>query len=124
MSSAINFMKSTARTLRPFSLALFILTGCLVSGVAQEVALPDPGVNAAVRDALQKPIGPLTEQDLLGLTGLSACCRDVSNLQGLQAARNLRFLDLNSNSLTNLTLPNTWTNLEVLNLFFNRITNV
>src|SRR5262249_23950953 len=37
-----------------------------------EVSIPDPGLNAAVREALQKPSGPLTEQDLLGLEVLNA----------------------------------------------------
>lgn len=76
-----------------------------VSMRAQEVSIPDPGLNAAVREVLQKPIGPLTEQDLLGLTNLNASCRNVKSLAGLEAARNLLALDLRSNQLTSLTLP-------------------
>jgi len=48
------------------------LTNFVASTLAQEVSIPDPGLNAAVRNALQKPGGPLTEQDLLSLTNLDA----------------------------------------------------
>jgi len=37
------------------------------------VSIPDPGPNAAIREALQKPTGPLAEQDLLNLTVLNEC---------------------------------------------------
>ena len=47
------------------SVPVFILAGLVVSVAAQEVSLPDPGLNAAVRDTLQKPVGPLTQGDLL-----------------------------------------------------------
>jgi len=41
-----------------------ILTCFALSAGAQEVTIPDPGLNAAIRQALLKPSGPLTEQDL------------------------------------------------------------
>lgn len=41
---------------------MLVLTGFTTSGLAQEVSVPDPGLNAAIRDALQKPTGPLTVQ--------------------------------------------------------------
>ena len=50
---------------------------------AQEVPVPDAGLNAAIRDALQKPAGPLTMQDLLSLTNLNADSRNVSSVEGL-----------------------------------------
>ena len=62
--------------------------------MAQEVNIPDPGLNAAIRDALQKPIGPLTETGLLSLTALNASGRCINSVEGLQAARNLTSLDL------------------------------
>ncbi len=53
---------------RPLFLALLVRTSFTASLMAQEVSVPDPGLNAAIREALQKPNGPLTEQDVLGLT--------------------------------------------------------
>src|SRR4026209_725296 len=86
-------------------LATLILAGFAGSILAQEVSIPDPGLNAAIREALQKPVGPLTGQDLLSLTNLNARDRNVSSITGLEAARNLAVLDLQINRLTNFSLP-------------------
>uniref|UniRef100_UPI003D36C893 hypothetical protein n=1 Tax=Klebsiella pneumoniae TaxID=573 RepID=UPI003D36C893 len=81
------------------------------------------GLNAAVRATLQKPTGPLSSQDLLSLTELNACCRNVSSVEGLEAARNLATLYLQSNRLANLTVPSKLTNLTTVDLRFNPLTN-
>src|SRR5882672_5671397 len=86
-------------------ISTLVLTGFMVSAHAQEVSIPDPGLNAAVRAALQKPSGPLTEQDLLTLTNLDASRRNVRSIAGLEAARNLASLNLQINRLTNFSLP-------------------
>ena len=88
--TVISFKPPTRMTERKRTIlgvvSTLILAGFMASARAQEVSIPDPGLNAAVREALQKPIGPLTESDLLRLTFLSACCRDISSLEGLEAA--------------------------------------
>jgi internalin A len=106
---------------RPLIAALLVLTG--FTAAAQVVSIPDSGLNAAIRQTLQKPTGQLTPQDLLNLTELDASGRRVSSLVGLEAARNLIVLELQSNSLTNLTLPSVLTKLSVLDLSFNPLTN-
>ena len=45
---------------RPLVLTLLALSGFMGATLAQEVSIPDPGLNAAIREALQQPIGPLT----------------------------------------------------------------
>ena len=65
----------------------------------------------------------ITEQDLLALTDLNARNRNVESINGLEAARNLLFLDLESNLLSNVSLPGELTNLGVLDLSFNLLTN-
>src|SRR5262245_58368631 len=99
------------------------LASFLASTSAQTVSIPDPGLDAAVRETLQKPAGPLTEQDLLNLTVLNAHDRNISNLAGLEAARNLNTLLLFSNHLTNFFLP-TLTNLASSNPSGNSLPNV
>ena len=101
-----------------------ILSSFIVSAPAQEVSIPDPGLNAAIRDALQKPSGPLTEQDLLSLTNLDASRRNVRSIDGLETARNLASLDLQINRLTNFSLPTQLTNLMALDLSVNPLTNI
>src|SRR5262249_55516623 len=109
--------------LTALALALFApFAPFAVSSGAQEISIPDPGLNAAVRDALHKPSGILTEQDLLSLTTLSACCRNIRRLDGLDAARHLEVLDLHSNSITNFALPTTSNRLSILDLSNNPLT--
>ena len=79
---------------RRLVLNILVVTTFLPSTLAQEVSIPDPGLNPAIREALQKPSGLLMVEDMLRLTNLNACCRNVSSVQGLEAARNLKFLDL------------------------------
>src|SRR6266567_8486158 len=101
-----------------------VLAGFIVSTHAQEVTIPDPGLNAAIRAALQKPFGPLTEQDLLSLTNLNASRRNVSSIIGLEAARNLVSLDLQINRLTNFSLPSQLTTLITLDVSVNPLINL
>jgi hypothetical protein len=108
--------------IRPLVLTMLVLTGFDASIFAQVVSIPDAGLNAAVREALQKPIGLLTEQDLLSLTNLNAIDRNVSSIDGLEAARNLIVLNLQQNHLTNFSLPSALTNLADLNVSFNLLT--
>jgi formylglycine-generating enzyme required for sulfatase activity len=104
---------------------LALMLSCLgAPALAQEVSVPDPGLNAAIRQALQKPAGPLTEQDLLNLTVLDASRRDVRSLAGLEKAPNLVSLDLQINSLAGLLFPTQLTNLRVLDLSFNPLYNL
>jgi hypothetical protein len=106
-------------------LVISLVASCFITRMtAQEVSIPDPGLDAAIREALNKPVGPVTAQDMLGLTTLDARRRSISNLQGLETARNLFQLFLDSNSLTNLDLPNTLTNLVFASLFGNQLTNL
>ncbi len=109
-------------SLRKFLLSA--LAACMTLGAAiqaQEVLIPDPGLNAAIRVALEKPRGPLTRQDLLSLTVLNACCRSIGDLAGLEEAPNLITLDLHANSLTSVHIPGQLTRLRVLDLFQNQL---
>src|SRR5262245_7144760 len=99
-------------------LSTLLLTCLATSTLAQEVLIPSEGLDAAIRDALHKPTGPLTQQDLLTLTNLNASDRSIFSLQGLEAARNLISLDLQSNFLENVSVPSTLTKLTTVDLSF------
>jgi len=105
------------------SIPILLLSALMFSSLAQEVAIPDAGLNAAIRDTLRKAVGPLTEQDLLSLTNLTAQNRNIHSLEGLDAARNLISLDLERNHVANFSLPDTWTELKLLDLSLNGLTN-
>jgi hypothetical protein len=53
-------------------LCALVATAFVASALAQTVSIPDAGLDSAIRDALQKPTGLLSEQDLLTLTNLNA----------------------------------------------------
>lgn len=63
--------------------ATMVLTSFIASGLAQELSIPDSGLDASVRQALQKPRGPLSAQDLLSLTNPDASQRNISQLTTL-----------------------------------------
>jgi formylglycine-generating enzyme required for sulfatase activity/Leucine-rich repeat (LRR) protein len=120
-------MKTIRHLIRRFTLANLILTSVAVSTLAQDVFIPDPGLNAAIRETLGKPAGPLTQLDLLDLTDLSAISRNITNLLGLEAARNLSTLILDDNHITDLSFPAGLTNLtglSVLDLSGNPVTSL
>ena len=102
-------------------LTALILASFVTSMLAQAVSIPDPGLNAAIREALQKANGPLSQADLLSLTNLDASQRNISSIIGLEAARDLVSLNLQINQLSSFSLPNTLTNLMVLDLNSNSL---
>src|SRR5262245_38554679 len=94
------------------------LSSFVASTFAQEVLIPDAGLNSAIREALQKPEGPLSEQDLLSLTNLDAHSRNVGSVVGLEAAQNLASLDIQSNVLATLSVSSDLKKLTVLDASF------
>ncbi|MDB6031230.1 MAG: hypothetical protein JWM16_1568, partial [Verrucomicrobiales bacterium] len=113
-------MKINLHVVRPLMRAAFLLT-LLTSLHAQEVSIPDPNLNAAIHEALGKPAGPLTQSDMLALTSLGAVFRSITNVQGLEAARNLVVLDLQDNRITSFDILTNLTRLVYLDLSENRI---
>jgi internalin A len=116
-------MKTIIFFFRSVVLIFLALAGFVASTPAQEVSIPDPGLNVAIRAALRIPFGPLTELDLLSLTNLDASRRNVKSIVGLEAARNLVSLDLQINRLTNFSLPSELTKLSTLDVSINPLTN-
>jgi internalin A len=86
---------------------------------AQPVTFPDPVLEAAVRQTLDIPVAPITVPDMLTLTNLDAGWRGITNLSGLQTARNLRTLHVSGNRLTDLSPLPGLTNLLTLQASWN-----
>jgi Leucine Rich repeats (2 copies) len=106
-----------------FIFALLVCAFFVIPTAAQEIFIPDPDLNAAIREALQKPAGPITQQDMLNLTELNACCRNVTSLEGLETASNLTVLTIQFNHLTSFSLPAGLTKLNTLDISSNPLTN-
>jgi len=88
------------------------------------VNIPDPHLLLVVRDSLNKPTGDITVSDMLNLTALNADNKGISNLSGLEYARNLQSLDLNNNQITNLSALAKLIKLVTLNISYNNLTDI
>lgn len=88
------------------------------------VNISDQNLLSAVRSALNKPSGDITNADMLKLTELWANSRNISNLDGLQYATSMQNLFLYNNQIIDISALSTLTNLRTLYLNNNMIVNV
>ena len=80
---------------------LFLVIAFALSVSAQTVEIPDPGLQQAIRIALDKPEGDITVEDIESLTVLDASRGTrssdaplIHNLSGIEAAVNITRLNL------------------------------
>ena len=97
---------------------------CITVTVNFVVEFPDPNLEQAIRDAIDKPTGDIYKSDLLGLSSLGAYLRNISNLEGLQHCINLDSLHLFENQIIDITPLADLTNLTTLNLDSNTISDI
>ena len=92
---------------------------------AQLVDIPDPNLRQVIQETLGLPDEiPLTQPDILRLTGLDAKNRQINNLTGLEHATNLTWLDLSGNNINNLKPLAELIQLERLWLYVNPISDI
>ncbi len=91
---------------------------------AQTVNIPDPNLESAIRDALEKPEGDITVADMESLTELWAGNKGIEDLAGLEYATNLTNLDLNNNEISDISSLSSLTNLIELHLVDNDISDI
>ena len=84
----------------------------------------DGGLEQAIRDALSKPTGELTDADLASLTVLDASGRGIVDIEGIQGCVNLQDLSLGSNSIVSVGPLSVLTSLWYLDLYANQIVDV
>ena len=106
-------------------MAVLSLLICFVpTAEAVDVDIPDPGLEAAIRAALGKPTGTITDTDLEGLSSLHAHGRGITDLSGLEYCVNLSDLDLHSNNISDISALSGLTNLTELMLWDTNISDV
>ena len=91
---------------------------------AQVVVIPDPGLQAAVSDALDISADEISVEDMERLTKLDASDRNINSIAGLETARNLTELDLSGNQFTTLVLPQEFISLITLDLSQGKLTSL
>ncbi len=126
-----------------FGIALvFVMIGAMVGGLTEAfpchcersvaislaadevVNFPDPNLEAAIREALNKPEGPIYQSDFEGLSQLYAANRNIANLSGLEYCTNLTSLYLWYNQISNISPLSGLRNLGTLYLGRNQINKV
>ena len=88
------------------------------------IEFADANLEAAVREALDRPSGPLTAADLATLTVLNANGRGIQSLAGLEHATALQELALRRNEITDVSPLASLTNLQRLSLWGNEVEDV
>ncbi len=88
------------------------------------VTFQDRNLDAAIREALNKPSGPIHASELARLTSLTAFNSGIEDLSGLQYCTNLTDLDLYSNQISDISPLGNLTKLEYLSLESNQISDV
>ena len=104
---------------------LVVLIGLNQIAYAQEVSMPDPNLQAAVRNAFRLPQDePITIQLMQELTKLNAQRAQITDLTGLEHAIYLTNLTLNSNQITDISALTELIELQVLSIHSNQVTDI
>ena len=104
---------------------LTVIIGATQIANAQEVSIPDANLATAIRNAFRLPQNePITQQLMQELTKLTAQRANISDLTGLEHAKNLTNLNLYANKIKDISTLATLTQLQVLSLRSNQISDI
>ena len=105
--------------------AIILFCFSVTTFAQEENWMPDPELRQAVREHLNLPQGtPLTTFHLRELTDLIVLSSNISNLQGLEHAKNLHFLHLSRSKIGDLAPLKNLVSLTVLKVYNNQISNI
>jgi len=95
-----------------------------VSAQGVQVSFPDPNLDRAIREAIDKPSGPIYVSELQELTSFNASDMGISDLSGMEYCTNLSVLDFYNNKISNLSPLSDLTSLTTLWLGGNQISDI
>ena len=91
----------------------------------QGVSIPDVNLAAVIRETLElRPRDRITQLDMLQLISLEAEQHQITDLTGLEHAKNLRSLKLGENQIRDITPLSKLTQLKFLELWQNQIRDI
>jgi len=93
-------------------------------GFTIPVTFADSNLEAAIREAINKPEGAIYLSDLKSLTNLVASQKGISDISGLEYCSNLKGLHLDGNSISDIMPLSGLTDLLDLMLTGNNISNI
>jgi Leucine-rich repeat (LRR) protein len=108
------------------ALLLLLAIAALAAPVAASeiVTFNDANLEDVVREALAKPEGDITSDDMATLSELGGLDREISDLSGLEYAVNLQLLNLGFNQISDISPLDGMTNLQSLYLSHNQISDI
>ena len=95
-----------------------------ITNAGIRATFPDSSLEAAVREAIVKPYGPVYTSDLANLTGLEASGRSIHDLSGLEWCTSLVGLVLENNQIDDISPLANLTNLVNLRLWNNNVHDI
>ena len=107
-----------------FASHLFRIEITAVLPPPETITISDLNLAAAIRDTLNLSGNNITQLEMSALTGLVANEKNITNLTGLEHARQLRLLELMRNKITDITPLEKLPNLVDLQLMGNQITDI
>ncbi len=108
-----------------FSVILVLLVGTTVPACNDAtITFPDLSLETAIREAINKPEGPIFMSDLKSLTIFEVQERGISDLTGLEYFTNLQWLALVENNISDISPLAGLTKLEMLALVENNISDI
>ena len=110
-------------------LGLLVFVGGVGSIVAagegnEIVEIPDPNLEAVIREEVGKPSGDITVADMERLVQIDARSAGISDLEGIQYARNLWSLDIGDNEISNIEPLAELRNLLYLDISNNKVCDI
>lgn len=100
-----------------------LATGCGDSS-PDGISFPDLNLEAAIREAIGKPGGPINASDLEGLYSLNARDMSIADITGIEYCTKLEGIDLRYNNIVDVSPLANLTNLDMLLLSGNQISDI
>jgi len=116
----------TVANVSALSTTITIKRNCAVVANFEQkpVHIPDPNLEAAIRETIDKPTGSIYRSDVEAITFLSAGHSNITILVGLEYCTNLRELGLCCNQISDMSPLSNLTKLEMLSIEENQISDV
>jgi hypothetical protein len=112
----VRMKKTTATRIMAVLVLLIVL---VQPAEAVVVDIPDPGLEAAIRDYLHMPTGPIEDRDLRLIIVLLADDMGITDLTGLEYCDYLRHLFLHNNNISDISALSGLSHLEEVFLWNN-----
>lgn len=101
-----------------------ILTANFAAYEDFEIVFADDNLEQVIREAVNKPTGPIYRSDVLSIVQLSASLRGISDLSGIEYLENLTEFYFWGNSVSDLLPLVSLTSLEILDFWKNLVDDI